>query len=504
MLGRLDATGSFTAPVAGIPPRPDRIPPRPDRILPHSRPAGGARSRRSRSSACSGCRTSCPVSGCCRSRNSRPLARSAPVIAELAALAAWLGRDGRLVTDTDDLADDDAADACRQLRIGPERLSSLWQYALISGWFELEDSADLRHLGGDRADRVPLGGRRRQRRAARVGGRVRRRGGQGTRHHGRSGPVQGPQASLRGAGRGRRRDAVRGSAERDDHPGHRGRGAGPRDRRLPVSLQEARMGRLGTGARPSGAPPARRTCGCRCRHHAAARHRHRRTDSACRLGAAQAVHARQDQRARPSPAFAADVRRGPGRAVRCRQRRGVRCRLRRVDARPRPGPGGAGTAYLRRVSRSARTADRGRHRPADRGSRVPRVEGRHETPRAARVRASLLVHDGRRPARSPPCRSSPSPTRTTWPGWPPTCWRWHAVRRSGPGRDRHGVRRGGTRRPACSGSWARWPQTSHPDAVRVLDVLGTYHPNRRVAREARKAVRALARDRVPARTAGEA
>jgi hypothetical protein len=70
------------------------------------------------------------------------MARSAPVIAELAALARWLGRDGRLVTRTDDLADDDAADACGQLGIRPERLSSLWEYALISGWFELEDSPD--------------------------------------------------------------------------------------------------------------------------------------------------------------------------------------------------------------------------------------------------------------------------------------------------------------------------------------------------------------------------
>ena len=109
------------------------------------------------------------------------MARSAPVIGGLAALAGWLGRDGRLVTGTDDLADDDAADACGQLRIGPERLSSLWQYALISGWFELEDSADRRRTWaviGPTAS--ALGGRRRQRRAARVGGRVRRRGGQGT------------------------------------------------------------------------------------------------------------------------------------------------------------------------------------------------------------------------------------------------------------------------------------------------------------------------------------
>lgn len=72
------------------------------------------------------------------------MARSAPVIAGLAALAVWLGREGRLVTSTDDLTEDDAADMCRQLRIGPEQLSSLWQYGLSSGWFELEDSEDRR------------------------------------------------------------------------------------------------------------------------------------------------------------------------------------------------------------------------------------------------------------------------------------------------------------------------------------------------------------------------
>lgn len=71
-------------------------------------------------------------------------ARSAPVIGGLDALARWLGREGRLVTSTDDLAEDDAADAGRRLRIAPERLSFLWPYALTSGWFELEDSADRR------------------------------------------------------------------------------------------------------------------------------------------------------------------------------------------------------------------------------------------------------------------------------------------------------------------------------------------------------------------------
>ncbi|HEY0933499.1 MAG TPA: hypothetical protein VGD91_07145, partial [Trebonia sp.] len=56
---------------------------------------------------------------------------------------------------------------------------------------------------------------------------------------------------------------------------------------------------------------------------------------------------------------------------------------------------------------------------------------------------------------------------------------------------------------------SRMAQSPHPDAARVLDALGDNHPSRRVAREARKAARALARKgvpagggRVPARAAG--
>jgi hypothetical protein len=71
-------------------------------------------------------------------------ARSAPVIAALAELAVWLGREGRLVTHAGDLTDDDAADVYRELRIGPEQLPFLWQYGLSSGWFKLEDSEDQR------------------------------------------------------------------------------------------------------------------------------------------------------------------------------------------------------------------------------------------------------------------------------------------------------------------------------------------------------------------------
>jgi hypothetical protein len=76
------------------------------------------------------------------------MARSAPTMAGLDALARWLGRDGRLVSETDALSAADAAeaadalDATRRLGVRPHYLPFLWEYALTSGWFELSDAAD--------------------------------------------------------------------------------------------------------------------------------------------------------------------------------------------------------------------------------------------------------------------------------------------------------------------------------------------------------------------------
>jgi hypothetical protein len=72
------------------------------------------------------------------------MARSAPIMSRLDGLARWLGREGRLVTDTDELGSHEAADAAQWLGIPARPLSFLWQYALTSGWFELTDSADQR------------------------------------------------------------------------------------------------------------------------------------------------------------------------------------------------------------------------------------------------------------------------------------------------------------------------------------------------------------------------
>lgn len=66
-------------------------------------------------------------------------ARSAPLMGKLRGLALWLGRDGRPVTPDGLLHDADAADAVGRLDVRPDLLPYLWEYALVSGWFELVD-----------------------------------------------------------------------------------------------------------------------------------------------------------------------------------------------------------------------------------------------------------------------------------------------------------------------------------------------------------------------------
>jgi hypothetical protein len=80
-----------------------------------------------------------------RSRELASLARSAPLLAKLEALAAWAGPRGRLVTATDELSPADAADAAHWTGVPPRELPYLWEYALASWWLE---------LGGDGAGRA--------------------------------------------------------------------------------------------------------------------------------------------------------------------------------------------------------------------------------------------------------------------------------------------------------------------------------------------------------------
>lgn len=64
-------------------------------------------------------------------------ARPAPIMVHLEALARWLGHKGRPVTADDRLHAADATDAVRELGIRRDYLPYLWEYALASGWIEL-------------------------------------------------------------------------------------------------------------------------------------------------------------------------------------------------------------------------------------------------------------------------------------------------------------------------------------------------------------------------------
>jgi hypothetical protein len=70
------------------------------------------------------------------------MARSVRTMTALDGLARWLGRGGRVVTADDELTSADAASACSRLGIPPGYLPYLWEYAITSGWFELVDSDD--------------------------------------------------------------------------------------------------------------------------------------------------------------------------------------------------------------------------------------------------------------------------------------------------------------------------------------------------------------------------
>ena len=70
------------------------------------------------------------------------MARSATLMSHLEALASWLGHHGRQVTAADQLSDADAADAVRRIGVGAGDLPYLWEYALSAQWLELEDEPD--------------------------------------------------------------------------------------------------------------------------------------------------------------------------------------------------------------------------------------------------------------------------------------------------------------------------------------------------------------------------
>jgi hypothetical protein len=69
-------------------------------------------------------------------------ARSAPLPGQLAALAAWVGEDGREVTDDGELAPRDLAGAAGALGVEPGDLAYLWEYALAVDWLVFDEDED--------------------------------------------------------------------------------------------------------------------------------------------------------------------------------------------------------------------------------------------------------------------------------------------------------------------------------------------------------------------------
>ncbi len=79
-------------------------------------------------------------------------ARRAPLPAQLAALAAWVGKDGREVDSSGDLTPEDQAEVVAALGVTPEDFDFLWEYALGVEWLLFDPDDEDRVLQGETAD----------------------------------------------------------------------------------------------------------------------------------------------------------------------------------------------------------------------------------------------------------------------------------------------------------------------------------------------------------------
>src|ERR1700691_6111721 len=78
-------------------------------------------------------------------------ARRAPLMAQLAALAAWVGKDGKEVDDDGDLTPEDQAEVVAALGVTPEDFDFLWEYALGVEWLLFDPDDEDRVLQGETA-----------------------------------------------------------------------------------------------------------------------------------------------------------------------------------------------------------------------------------------------------------------------------------------------------------------------------------------------------------------
>src|SRR5580692_3821858 len=79
-------------------------------------------------------------------------ARTAPLAGQLAALATWVGKDGREVDEDGDLTEEDRAAAVTALGITAEDFDFLWEYALGVEWLLFDPEDEDRVLPGETAD----------------------------------------------------------------------------------------------------------------------------------------------------------------------------------------------------------------------------------------------------------------------------------------------------------------------------------------------------------------
>ena len=69
-------------------------------------------------------------------------ARQAPLAGQLAALAAWVGAGGRRIDEAGDLSPADAAAAAAAAGAGADDFAYLWEYAIAADWLSYDDDAD--------------------------------------------------------------------------------------------------------------------------------------------------------------------------------------------------------------------------------------------------------------------------------------------------------------------------------------------------------------------------
>ena len=79
-------------------------------------------------------------------------ARKAPLASQLAALATWVGKDGREVDSDGDLSDEDQDAAVTALGVSAEDFDFLWEYALGVEWLLFDPEDEDRVMPGETAD----------------------------------------------------------------------------------------------------------------------------------------------------------------------------------------------------------------------------------------------------------------------------------------------------------------------------------------------------------------